>query len=97
MAQAEMQTPEARALRRAKYLTGLLWHAGAFVIINAFFWIMDLGLGAEGLQWSFWITAGWGFALAFHALAYFVDGRQLQDRKSHQYLEEERRREAPQA
>ncbi len=95
MAQAEVQTPEARARKRAKYLAGLVWHAGTFVIINAFFWIMDLGLGAEGLQWSFWITAGWGFALAFHALAYIVDGRQLQQRKSQQYLEEERRRATP--
>jgi uncharacterized membrane protein YhaH (DUF805 family) len=93
VAQAEVPTPEARARRRAQYLSGLLWHAGAFLIINAFFWILDFAVGAEGLNWSIWITALWGFALAFHALAYYVDGRQVEERKTQQYLEEERRRE----
>ena len=93
MAQPDTDTPEARARKRAEYLTGLLWHAGAFVIINAFFWILDIA-GAGGVTWAFWITAAWGFALLFHALAYFVDGRQLEDRKTQQYLEEERRRQA---
>jgi hypothetical protein len=74
---------------RAKYLTGLVWHAGAFVIINAFFWLLDLGLGQDGLQWAYWITAVWAFALAFHALAYYVDGRQLESRKTAEYVEEQ--------
>jgi hypothetical protein len=88
------QTSEERAERRAKYLSGLVWHAGAFIIINAFFWILDVAVGQSGLQWSFWITATWGFALAFHALAYVVDGRGLEARKTQEYLDEERRREA---
>ena len=92
MVQTKAQTPEERARRRAKYLSGLLWHAGAFVIINAFFWILDLSVGQTGVQWAFWITGVWGFALAFHALAYLVDGRQLEERKAQQYLEEEHRR-----
>lgn len=86
----ETATPEVRAQQRAKYLTGLLWHIGTFIIINGFFWILDLTVGAEGLQWSFWITLLWGFALAFHALAYFIQGRNLEARKARQYLEEER-------
>jgi hypothetical protein len=86
------ETPEARARRRAKYLSGLVWHAGTFVIINAFFWIVDLAGSREGLQWSLWITATWGLALAFHALAYLVDGRQLEDHKTKQYLDDEQRR-----
>ena len=94
LTRSELLTPEARARRRAKYLSGLIWHAGAFVIINAFFWILDLALGESGLQWSFWITAAWGFALAFHVLAYFVDGRQLEANKSHQFLADEQRRQS---
>jgi hypothetical protein len=91
----DVKDAEMRARQRARYLTGLLWHLGAFIIVNGAFWIMDLTLGASGLQWAYWITAVWGFALAFHLLAYFVNGRQLEDRKSMQYLEEEeRRREA---
>lgn len=89
-------TLEAWARKRARYLSGLLWHAGAFLIINVFFWILDLGVGQDGLQWAFWITAFWGFALAFHALAYYVDGRGVQERKYRKYLEDAQRRGPPQ-
>ncbi len=75
------------AERRATYLTGLLWHVGAFLIINGFFWALDLATGAEGIQWAYWITAVWAFALAFHVLAYLIDGRQLRERKTQQYLD----------
>ena len=80
------RTPEARARRRARYLSGLLWHAGAFLIINAFFWLLDFGLGSGGSHWAYWITLVWGFALAFHALAYSIDGRGLEEHKVEQYL-----------
>lgn len=90
MAEKKLLTPEQRAAKRAKYLTGLMWHAGTFVIINAFFWILD-AWGGGGINWSFIITAAWGFALAFHALAYWVDGRQVEARKTEQYLREEQK------
>ena len=93
MADEDVTTPEARARIRATYLTGLVWHIGAFIIINFFFWILDLTVGADGLQWAYWITGAWGIGLLFHLLAYFVDGRQLEERKTEQYLAEERKRE----
>lgn len=89
MATAVKQTPEAIARRRARYLTGLLWHVGAFVIINAFFWLLDAMVGAEGFQWAYWISLFWGLALAFHAVAWYVDGRNLEERKIREYLEEQ--------
>ena len=82
-------TPEERAKRRAAYLSGLIWHAGTFVIINGFFWILDW-VGGGGVTWSIWITVFWGIALAFHALAYYVDGRDLERRKTKEYLADER-------
>lgn len=83
-------TIEQRASARAKYLTSVLWHAGAFVIINTFLVLIDLVTGG-GLNWAFWVAAPWGFALAFHVLAYAIDGRQLEHRKTVEYLEEEQR------
>ena len=80
---------EYHAKRRAHYLAGLIWHVGAFTIINVVFWMMDLFLGQGGLQWAYWITAGWGFGLAFHALAYLVDGSQLEEHKTRKYMERE--------
>jgi len=93
VARSGLRTPEERARRRARYLSGLLWHTGAFLIINAFFWILDLSIGPGGLEWAFWITLFWGFALAFHALAYYVDGRGIEERRYLRYLEEEKRRD----
>lgn len=83
--------PEQRARRQARYLTGLAWHAGTFVIVNAAFWLLDLGLGQSGAQWAYWITGVWGFALGFHALAYLVDGRDLEGRLTRRYLAGRRR------
>lgn len=94
MPTTDVPTPEEMARRRAKYLTGLMWHVGTFIIINAFFWVLDLTTGQEGLNWAHWITLLWGFALAFHALAYLVDGRQVERYKAAQYLAEDRSREA---
>ena len=51
--------PVSEARARARYLTGLLWHVGAFVIINGAFWLLDLFVGQSGAQWAFWITAFW--------------------------------------
>ena len=87
----QQSTPSTEsAERRAKYLTGLLWHIGAFLIVNGFFWALDLALGADGIQWAMWITAVWSFALAFHVLAYLIDGRQVRERKTQQYLGDQR-------
>ena len=91
----EMPSDAELAERRANYLAGLLWHIGAFVIINAGFWLLDLTVGDDGLDWAPWITAIWGFALAFHVLAYLIDGRQLVARKTRQYLREAESDEAP--
>lgn len=87
MAVQEKLSEEQLAESRAKYLVGFLWHLGAFVIINAFLWALDLFLGQSGLQWAHWITAAWGFALLFHGLAWLIDGRQLERRRTQRYLE----------
>ena len=78
------------ARARAKATVDLVWHVGAFVIVNAAFWVMDLALGDGGLDWALWITALWGFALAFHVLTWLIQGRQLEARKARQYLDDDR-------
>ena len=85
---SELESAQDRAQQRARALVGLAWHVGVFVILNAFFWVLDLALGQSGVQWAFWITGFWGLALTFHGLAYLVDGRQLEERWTRQYLEE---------
>ncbi len=83
---------EQRARERAKDLTDLVWHIGTYVIINAFLWFIDVWGGA-GLDWAPWVTIAWGLGVGFHVLTFIVEGRQLEERKFAQYLEEERRRD----
>lgn len=89
MAHTATETKEARARARARALTGLLWHIGAFVIINGFFWLLDFGIGDSAITWAYWITIFWGLALAFHVLAYLVAGRDVEGRKTEKYLREQ--------
>ena len=94
MAEASASTPEDRARQRAKAYTGLLWHVGVFVVINAFLWLLDATVGTEGIQWAYWVTLFWGLGLAFHVVAYLVDGSGFEERKYQKFLAEEKQRQA---
>jgi hypothetical protein len=89
MTDTRVAAHETRTHRRIKYLSGLVWHAGAFLIINASFWLADVTLGQPGVQWAFWITAFWGFALAFHTLAFYVDSLQLEEWRARQFFNDQ--------
>jgi hypothetical protein len=43
-----------------------LFHAGAFIIVNAYLWIQDFAVGS-GLDYAYVTTVLWGIGLAFHA------------------------------
>lgn len=89
MADTHVAERGATVQRRIGHLSELVWHAGVFVVINAVFWLTDLALGRSGIQWAFWITAFWGFALAFHTLARFVGPLQLEEWRARQLLEDD--------
>ena len=93
MTQSDMSAPEDRARKRVKDFSSLLWHAGVFVVVNAFLWIQDIVAGG-GLEYAYWTTLPWGAGLAIHALAYFLGERGLEERKYEEFLEEERGRPA---
>lgn len=59
------------------------------MIVDAFLWLKDLALGSDSITWAPWITAAWGFGLAFHVLAYMVQGRQLVARRIEQCLDDD--------
>ena len=88
MAKNYESTPEERARKRASDFTGLMWHAGTYVIVNAFLWILDIA-GGDGVQWAYWVTIPWGIGLAFHALAYKLDDSGMEERKYRKFLAEE--------
>ena len=77
MSPAAEPSPEIRMRQRVRYLSGLVRHAGVFVVVNAVVGIVDLTVGPSGLQWAYWITGLWGFVLAFHVLASPIDDHEV--------------------
>jgi hypothetical protein len=57
------------AARMDTELSNLVWHAGVFVVVNAFIWLQDIALGG-GLDYAYWVTIPWGIGLVTHAIAY---------------------------
>jgi hypothetical protein len=94
VAQEGESTPEARARERTESFTGLMWHIGTFVVINAFLWVLDIVVGVGGVQWAYWITFFWGIGLAFHVLAYLIGDSGVEERKYQKFLAEEQKRQA---
>ena len=44
------------------------------------------------ITWAWWVAAAWGLGVAFHALAYWIDGRSVEERLTEEFLDEEERR-----
>ncbi len=58
-------------------LTDLVWHAGIFLVVNAFLWAQDIIVGG-GLDYAYWTTIPWGIGLATHAGLYYYNRRQVE-------------------
>jgi hypothetical protein len=58
----------------ASALSDLLWHTGAFIVVNAFIWIQDIAIGG-GVDYAYWITIPWGIGLTVHALMFYRNHR----------------------
>ena len=87
MTDTQIAARETPTDRRARNMAVLVWHAGSFVIVNVVLWLLDATLGQSGIQWAFWVTACWGFALAFHSLAASsVDSLQLEEWRARQFF-----------
>ena len=67
VARKDLITPEARARRRVKALSDLLWHSGIFVVVNAFLWVQDAVAGG-GIEYAYWTTIPWAFGLLLFTL-----------------------------
>lgn len=62
-------------------LTDLMWHAGIFVVVNAFLWLQDIIVGG-GVDYAYWTTIPWGVGLAVHALLYYYRRGRVESRSS---------------
>lgn len=82
-------TIETRAHRSARYFTGVLWHAGTYLIVGVLLMVLDL-VGSGRLGWSIWVIGFWGMGLAFHILAYLIEGRGIEEHLVQDLMDDDR-------
>lgn len=61
--------------------TDLVWHAGIFLVVNAFLWAQDIIIGG-GLEYAYWTTIPWGIGLLIHAAVYYFRRDRIGSRPS---------------
>ena len=59
-----------REVTETSDISELIWHTGAFVVVNAFVWIQDIAIGG-GVDYAYWLTIPWGIGLTVHALVVY--------------------------
>ena len=72
----------ASARKAARSKIAFYKHAGAWVIVSAFMFLLDLFTGPG--WWFFWPVLGWGVAVAFHASSVYIGAgfqQRLEDRE----------------
>jgi len=73
----------------------LYLHAAIYVIVNFFLLVLNL-LTSPSMLWFLWPLLGWGAGLAVHAFLVFgagrTWGREWEERKIRQFMEQERNR-----
>ena len=91
MTTATRSTPEARAAKRVKDRTDVMWHVATYLIVNVFLWILDITTDG-GVGWAVAINLIWGSGLIFHVASYYIDDSR-QGKRYEKFLDDERRKE----
>src|SRR5207244_2672088 len=60
----------AKALSKARAKLGFRWHLTVFVLVNVALYAINMAY-TPSTHWFVWPLAGWGAALALHAMAIF--------------------------
>jgi len=83
------------AKKRVKEIKEFYSHLLAYVVVNLFLMAVNLLTSPEHL-WFFWPMLGWGIGIAVHALKTFnlmpFLGKDWEERKMKEFMEEEERR-----
>lgn len=79
-----------RALKRVKELKGFYGNLISYCLVNSFLLALNLLTSPEHL-WFFWPMLGWGIGVAVHGLTTFGIGKDWEERKIRELMEEERK------
>lgn len=61
---------------RSKVREGFVWHLGTYLIMMGFFAAIAV-MADTGFRWVLWVAIPWGLGIAFHALAFVIEGTRL--------------------
>ncbi|REC42223.1 2TM domain-containing protein [Chryseobacterium pennipullorum] len=78
-----------KASKRVKALKDFYGNLASYCIIIPFLAILNLLTSPEHL-WFFWPMLGWGIGVAFHAVSVFGVGKDWEEKKIKQLMEEEK-------
>lgn len=83
-----------KAKKRVEEIKGFYGNLTAYVLVNLFLIILNL-VTSPNYLWFFWPLLGWGIGVVFHGMAAFkvspFFGKEWEERKMKQFLEEEKR------
>ncbi len=79
-----------KATKRVKELRGFYGNLTSYVLVISFLAVLNI-LTSPGYLWFFWPMIGWGLGIAAHAVTTFGIGKDWEERKIRELMEEERR------
>ena len=83
-----------QAKKRVQEIKGFYGNLASYIVVNIFLMILNLATSPQYL-WFFWPLLGWGIGVLFHGLGVFkvspFFGKDWEERKMKQFIEEEKR------
>ncbi|SEM97834.1 2TM domain-containing protein [Chryseobacterium taichungense] len=79
-----------KATRRVKELKGFYGNLTSYILVISFLIVLNI-LTSPGYLWFFWPMIGWGLGVAAHAVTTFGIGKDWEEKKIKELMEEERK------
>ena len=84
-----------KAKKRVEEIKGFYGNLTAYIVVNIFFVVINLMTSPDHL-WFYWPMLGWGIGVIFHGLRVFnympFLGKDWEERKMKEYMDEDERR-----
>lgn len=79
-----------KATRRVKELKGFYGNLTSYILVISFLAVLNI-ITSPGYLWFFWPMLGWGVGIAAHAANTFWIGKEWEENKIMELMDEERR------
>lgn len=79
-----------KATRRVKELKGFYGNLTSYILVISFLIVLNI-LTSPGYLWFFWPMIGWGLGVVAHAVTTFGIGKDWEERKIKELMEQDRK------